>query len=38
MNKRIIIIAIFLGIVIVGAFFIGCPNKAIGCLGFDMSR
>jgi len=29
-------IGIFLGIVITIAFFIGCPNKAIGCLGFDM--
>jgi len=29
-------IGIFLGIVITFAFFIGCPNKAIGCLGFDM--
>jgi len=29
-------IAVFLGIVITVAFFIGCPNKAIGCLGFDM--
>jgi len=38
MNKRFIVIAVFLGIVITVAFFIGCPNKAIGCLGFDMSR
>jgi len=29
-------IAVFLGIVITVAFFIGCPNKAIGCFGFDM--
>jgi hypothetical protein len=36
MNKRFIVIAVFLGIVITVAFFIGCPNKAIGCLGFDM--
>ena len=38
MNNRMIVIAIILGIVITVAFFIGCPNKAIGCLGFDMSR
>jgi hypothetical protein len=38
MNKRIIVIAVFLGIVITAAFFIGCPNKAIGCLGFDTAR
>jgi len=38
MNNRMIVIAIILGIVITAAFFIGCPNKAIGCLGFDMSR
>jgi len=36
MNKRFIIIAAFLGIIITVAFFIGCPNKAIGCLGFDL--
>jgi len=29
-------IAAFLGIIITIAFFIGCPNKAIGCLAFDM--
>jgi len=36
MNKRFIMIGIFLGIVLTVAFFIGCPNKAIGCLAFDM--
>jgi len=36
MNKRFIMIGIFLGIVLALAFFIGCPNEAIGCLGFDM--
>jgi len=36
MNKRFIVIAVFLGIVITVAYFVGCPNKAIGCLGFDM--
>jgi len=36
MNKRFIIIGILLGTVITIAFFVGCPNKAIGCLGFDM--
>ena len=29
MNKRFIVIAVFLGIVITVAFFIGCPNKAM---------
>jgi len=38
MNKRFIVIAVFLGIVIGVAFFIGCPNKAIGCLAFDIGR
>jgi len=28
-------IAVFLGIVITAAFFIGCPNKEY-CLAFDM--
>jgi len=37
-NKRFIMIGIVLGIVITAAFFIGCPNKAIGCLGFDLAR
>jgi len=36
MNNRMIVIVIILGIVITAAFFIGCPNKAIGCLAFDM--
>tara|TARA_B100000678_G_scaffold83624_1_gene69480 strand:- start:127 stop:243 length:117 start_codon:yes stop_codon:yes gene_type:complete len=38
MNKRFIVIAIFLGIAVSVAFFIGCPNKAIGCLSFDIGR
>ena len=38
MNKRFIVIGVFLGIVISIAFFIGCPNKAIGCLAFDIGR
>ena len=46
MNKRFIVIGIFLGIVIgvvlgiaIGvAFFVGCPNTAIGCLAFDIGR
>jgi len=38
MNKRFLVIAVFLGIVIGVAFFIGCPNKAIGCLAFDIGR
>tara|TARA_B100001765_G_C19241218_1_gene222572 strand:- start:312 stop:425 length:114 start_codon:yes stop_codon:yes gene_type:complete len=36
MNRRFIVIAAFLGIIITIAFFIGCPNQAIGCLAFDM--
>tara|TARA_B100001750_G_C15309412_1_gene496450 strand:- start:21 stop:134 length:114 start_codon:yes stop_codon:yes gene_type:complete len=36
MNKRFIIIGVFLVAVIAVAFFVGCPNKAIGCLAFDM--
>jgi len=31
-------VAAFLGIAITIAFFIGCPNKAIGWLAFDISR
>ena len=38
MNKRFIVIGVFLGIVISIAFFIGCPNKTIGCLAFDIGR
>jgi|TARA_B100001750_G_scaffold25883_1_gene17217 hypothetical protein len=38
MNKRFIVIGIFLGAVITVAFFIGCPNLEIGCRGFDMGR
>ena len=38
MNKRLIAVGIFLGIAIVIAFFVGCPNKAIGCLAFDIGR
>jgi|TARA_Y100001949_G_scaffold105178_1_gene88816 hypothetical protein len=38
MNKRFIVIGIFLGIAVSIAFFIGCPNKAIGCLSFDIGR
>jgi len=37
-NKRLIVVGIFLGIAITIAFFIGWPNKAIGCLAFDISR
>tara|TARA_B100001765_G_C19385799_1_gene285573 strand:+ start:646 stop:759 length:114 start_codon:yes stop_codon:yes gene_type:complete len=36
MNKRFVMIGIGLGIIITAAFFIGCPNEAIGCLAFDM--
>tara|TARA_B100000949_G_C14060203_1_gene357365 strand:- start:411 stop:524 length:114 start_codon:yes stop_codon:yes gene_type:complete len=36
MNKRFIMIGICLSAVITIAFFIGCPNTAIGCLAFDM--
>jgi len=36
-NKRLIVVGAFLGIAITIAFFIGCPNKAIGCLAFDIS-
>ena len=36
MNKRIIVVGIGLAIDITIAFFIGCPNKAIGCLAFDL--
>jgi len=38
MNKRFIVIAVFLGIAVSVAFFIGCPNQAIGCLAFDIGR
>jgi len=38
MNKRFIVIGVFLGIVIGVAFFVGCPNTAIGCLAFDIGR
>ena len=38
MNKRLIVVGIFLGIAIGIAFFVGCPNKAIGCLAFDIGR
>jgi len=38
MNKRFIAIGIGLAIVITIAFFVGCPNKAIGCLAFDIGR
>jgi len=38
MNKRFLVIGVFLGIVIGVAFFIGCPNTAIGCLAFDIGR
>jgi len=36
MNKRFIVIGIFLASAITIAFFVGCPNTAIGCLAFDM--
>jgi hypothetical protein len=38
MNKRFIVIGVVLGIAIGIAFFVGCPNKAIGCLAFDIGR
>tara|TARA_B100000953_G_C17746409_1_gene334080 strand:- start:281 stop:397 length:117 start_codon:yes stop_codon:yes gene_type:complete len=38
MNKRLIVVGAFLGIAISIAFFIGCPNQAIGCLAFDLGR
>tara|TARA_B100001765_G_C19432033_1_gene306021 strand:+ start:776 stop:892 length:117 start_codon:yes stop_codon:yes gene_type:complete len=38
MNKRLIVVGIALGIIITIAFFIGCPNQAIGCLAFDIGR
>ena len=38
MNKRLIAVGILLGIAIGIAFFVGCPNKAIGCLAFDIGR
>jgi len=38
MNKRLLAVGIGLAIAITIAFFIGCPNKAIGCLAFDISR
>tara|TARA_B100001167_G_scaffold104462_1_gene63890 strand:- start:813 stop:929 length:117 start_codon:yes stop_codon:yes gene_type:complete len=38
MNKRLLVVGISLAIAISIAFFIGCPNKAIGCLAFDISR
>jgi len=38
MNKRFIVIGVFLGIVFGVAFFVGCPITAIGCLAFDIGR
>jgi hypothetical protein len=38
MNKRLVVIGIALAAVITVAFFVGCPNKAIGCLAFDIGR
>ena len=38
MNKRLIVVGVALGIIISVAFFIGCPNKALGCLAFDIGR
>tara|TARA_B100001179_G_scaffold198879_1_gene158592 strand:+ start:1700 stop:1816 length:117 start_codon:yes stop_codon:yes gene_type:complete len=38
MNKRFIVIGVVLGIMITIAFFVGCPNQAIGCLAFDIGR
>jgi len=38
MNKRFLVIGVFLGIVIGVAFFVGCPNTAIGCLAFVIGR
>jgi len=38
MNKRLIVVGVALGIIITIAFFIGCPNKALGCLAFDIGR
>ena len=38
MNKRFIVIGVVLGIAIGVAFFVGCPNTAIGCLAFDIGR
>ena len=38
MNKRLIVVGVFLAIAIGIAFFVGCPNKAIGCLAFDIGR
>ena len=38
MNKRLIVVGVALGIVITIAFFIGCSNKALGCLAFDIGR
>jgi len=38
MNKRLVVVGAFLGIAITIAFFIGCPNQAIGCLAFDIGR
>jgi|TARA_Y100001949_G_scaffold85666_1_gene72442 hypothetical protein len=38
MNKRLIVVGIFLGITITIAFFIGCPNLEIGCKAFDIGR
>jgi len=37
-NKRLLVVGVSLGIAITIAFFIGCPNKAIGCLAFDICR
>jgi len=37
-NKRLIVVGMFLGTAITIAFFIGCPNLEIGCYGFDTSR
>ena len=38
MNKRLIVVGVALGIIISIAFFFGCPNKALGCLAFDIGR
>ena len=38
MNKRLIVVGVALGVIITIAFFIGCPNKALGCLAFDIGR
>jgi len=45
MNKRFIVIGIFLGAMITVSFFIGCPNQEINsitggylCQSFDIGR